>query len=46
MFGKKKDGKQVRYPGFRMAMDGNTAVIIQHDRDFAVALDSSDRING
>ena len=28
MFGKKKDGKQVRYPGFRMAMDGNTAVIM------------------
>lgn len=28
MFGKKKAGRQVRYPGFRMAMDGNTAVIM------------------
>ncbi|MGB5571311.1 MAG: 2-oxoacid:acceptor oxidoreductase family protein [Sedimenticolaceae bacterium] len=28
MFGKKKEGKQVKYPGFRMAMDGNTAVIM------------------
>jgi len=28
MFGKKKEAKQFRYPGTRMAMDGNTAVIM------------------
>ena len=28
MFGKKKDDKQFKYPGIRMAMDGNSAVIM------------------
>ncbi len=28
MFGTKKDEKQVKYPGVRMAMDGNSAVIM------------------
>jgi pyruvate-ferredoxin/flavodoxin oxidoreductase len=28
MFGKKKDQKQFKYPGVRMAMDGNSAVIL------------------
>ena len=28
MFGKKKESKQFKYPGTRMAMDGNTAVIM------------------